>query len=54
VTDKVVMFWWCVASGIAFGAWQSSVGAGWFMALVLFAVLGSCDDLTDAIKERKQ
>lgn len=48
--------WWkaglvlCVIGGTAFGAWQQSFAAGWFMAVVLVLEVLCVDEVKAAIR----
>ena len=44
---------WSVATGALFGVWQGSFAAGAWMAMTALAALGSCQDLIDAAKSRR-
>lgn len=42
-----------VMSGVGFGAWCESVGAGLWMASVYLLALGTAHDLNERMKERR-
>lgn len=53
-SDYSVIFLFVAGAAIGFGAWQDSFGAGFWMFVVLFTLVGVCDQVEEAAKRYRR